>query len=177
MQAAKSATEIRNAVPADLSRIVEIYNYYVTNSHATFDWSPFSVGERVPWFAQFRDDGPHQLLVAVRDGSVIGWCCSTAFGHKPGYDISVETTIYLDADEAGQGTGRVLYPELLDRLEKAGLHGAYAGIALPNDASVRLHRECGFREVGSYREVGRKFDRYWTVAWYEKRIGASTAPE
>lgn len=170
MQPNDDASTIRVAVPGDLSRIVDIYNYYVTHSHATFDVTPFTVGERVPWFAGFSETGPYRLLVAERDNQLNGWCCSIPFQDKPAYDISVETTVYVDPDAVGRGIGRALYTKLLEGLEAAGLHGAYAGIALPNDASVALHEHCGFRMIGKYEEVGRKFDRYWTVAWYGKRL-------
>ena len=61
---------------------------------------------------------------------------------------------------------------LLDALAGSGVHGAYAGVALPNEPSERLHSRLGYRRVGVLTEVGQKFDRYWDVAWYEKRIGA-----
>ena len=166
------STIVRVAEPGDLSRIVGIYNYYVENSHSTFDLATYSVGERVPWFAQFSADGPHQMLVAEADGKVIGWACSGAYKERPGYDVSVETTVYVDHEAFGCGFGTALYKTLFERLDGKGLHGAYAGIALPNDASVRLHEAFGFRKIGEFREVGYKFDRYWTVAWFEKRISS-----
>lgn len=162
--------EIRNCAPGDYAGVVDIYNHYVENSHATFDISPYSVGERVPWFAQFAETGPHQLLVATRDAGVAGWCCSAPFGTRPGYDVSVETTIYVAPDACGQGIGSSLYGQLLSRLEATGLHGAYAGVALPNDSSVRLHERAGFRKIGVYAEVGRKFERFIDVAWFERRL-------
>ena len=74
------------------------------------------------------------------------------------------------AEAIGQGIGKRLYEVLLQNLSGIGLHGAYAGIALPNDASVNLHAALGFRKVGVYEEVGYKFGKYWSVAWYELRI-------
>lgn len=163
-------SEIRIAVPADLSQIVGIYNYFILHSHATFDVLPYSVGERVPWFAQFAAVGPHVILVAEVDGKVLGWCCSTQFKERPAYAVSVETTVYVDHSALGRGIGRQLYDALFDRLHGQGLHGAYAGITLPNEASVRLHESLGFTKAGEFREVGYKFEQYWTVAWYEKRL-------
>jgi phosphinothricin acetyltransferase len=63
-----------------------------------------------------------------------------------------------------------LYEALLDALRVEDVHRAYAGLALPNPASVALHERFGFREIGTYREVGRKFGRYWSVRWYELAI-------
>lgn len=161
---------IRHCAPGDYDAVVGIYNYYIENSHATFDTRPYTIGERAPWFAQFNETGPHQLLVAVRDDSVLGYSCSTTFNKRPAYDVSVETSVYLDNAATGQGIGRRLYDALFDNLGGIGLHGAYAGISLPNEPSVKLHEAMGFRRVGVYEEVGWKFDRYWSVAWYERRI-------
>jgi len=161
---------IRHCGPGDYNDIVEIYNHYIRNSHSTFDTTPYSIGERVPWFSQFNESGPNQLMVADRDGTVIGFCCSTPFKNRAAYDISVETTVYLSEAATGQGIGKRLYETLLDNLSGIGLHGAYAGVALPNDASVNLHESLGFRKVGTYEEVGWKFGKYWDVAWFELRL-------
>jgi phosphinothricin acetyltransferase len=169
-QPGNQITSVRTAEPGDLSQIVDIYNYYVKNSHSTFELATSTVGERVPWFARFSADGPHQMLVAESAGKVIGWACSSDYKERPGYLVSVETTVYVDQQALGGGIGKELYESLLQRLDGKGIHGAYAAIALPNDSSVRLHENFGFRKIGEFREVGYKFDRYWTVAWYEKRI-------
>jgi phosphinothricin acetyltransferase len=161
---------IRHCAPGDYGAVVAIYNYYIENSHATFDTTPYSIGERAPWFSQFNESGPYQLLVAMQDDAILGYCCSTQFNNRPAYDVSVETTVYVAAEATGQGIGKKLYGELLQNLSGIGLHGAYAGISLPNEASVKLHESLGFRKVGVYEEVGWKFDKYWSVAWYERRI-------
>ncbi len=161
---------IRHCAPGDYGAVVAIYNYYIENSHSTFDTTPYSIGERAPWFSQFNESGPNQLLVAENDDTVLGFCCSTPFSKRAAYDVSVETTVYLAPDATGRGVGKRLYEVLLEKLSGIGLHGAYAGVALPNDASVKLHESLGFREVGVYEEIGWKFDKYWSVAWYELRI-------
>ena len=165
-----SNTVIRHCGPGDYGAVVSIYNHYIEHSPVTFDVQPYKVGERVPWFAQFSESGPHQLLVAEDAGKVVGYCCSTPFKSRAGYDVSVETTVYVQDNAMGRGVGRLLYDRLLRNLDGIGLHGAYAAIALPNDASVRLHEALGFRKVGTFEEVGWKFDRFWSVAWYERRL-------
>lgn len=161
---------IRHCAPGDYDAVLAIYNHYIETSHATFDTRPYSIGERVPWFSQFKESGPIQLLVAEKNGTVIGFCCSTPFHNRAAYDISVETTVYLAAEATGQGIGKRIYEELLQNLSGIGLHGAYAGIALPNDPSVKLHEALGFCKVGVYEEVGYKFGKYRSVAWFELRI-------
>lgn len=161
---------IRHCAPGDYNAIVEIYNHYIQNSHSTFDTTPYSIGERAPWFSQFNESGPNQLMVADQDGAVVGFCCSTPFENRSAYDISVETTVYLSERATGQHIGKRLYETMLNNLSGIGLHGAYAGVALPNDASVYLHESLGFRKVGTYKEVGWKFGKYWDVAWFELRL-------
>jgi phosphinothricin acetyltransferase len=161
---------IRHCAPGDYNAIVEIYNHYIENSHSTFDTTPYSIGERAPWFSQFNESGPNQLMVADQDGAVVGFCCSTPFKNRSAYDISVETTVYLSERATGQHIGKRLYETMLNNLSGIGLHGAYAGVALPNDASVNLHESLGFRKVGTYKEVGWKFGKYWDVAWFELRL-------
>ena len=162
------AVIVRPARPADRPAIVGIYNHYVRSSHATFDTRAFTVLERDPWFGQFRDAGPHRLLVAERGGVVAGWASSTRFRPKPAYERSVETTVYLAAGDFGAGLGRRLYAGLLESVADAGAHRACALIALPNPASLALHEGLGFSHVGTLSEVGFKFGRYWDVAIYER---------
>lgn len=162
---------IRTAVDADLSTLVDIYNHFVENTPVTFHTQPFTAPERIAWFTSFSEDGPYRLLVAEQDGKPVGYASSTQFKARAAYDSSVETTIYLHPDVTGQGIGRALYGELLDRLvADERLHRAYGGVALPNPASVALHERLGFRQVGTYHEVGYKFDKYWDVAWFEKNL-------
>jgi phosphinothricin acetyltransferase len=108
--------------------------------------------------------------VAVTGDAVLGYACTTPFKAKAAYETSVEISVYVAHDAHGQGVGRALYETLLPRLEAEDLHRAYAGIAQPNDASMRLHQAFGFVEVSRLTEVGRKFDRYWDVHWLERPL-------
>lgn len=165
------AVAIRSAESADLNRLVEIYNHYVVDTHVTFDTEPFAVTERIQWFNQFAETGRYRLLLAETDDHIVGYASSTAFKSRAAYNTSVETTIYLDPQQFGSGIGTRLYGELLDQLvAEDSVHRAYGGIALPNDGSVELHRKLGFEHVGSYHEVGFKFDKYWDVDWFEKDV-------
>lgn len=165
---------IRAAVSDDLNRLVEIYNYYVTDTHVTFDTEPFAVNERIQWFNQFAETGRYRLLVAEAEDEILGYATSTPFKPRAAYNTSVETTIYLDPAQAGKGIGVQLYGDLIDQLTAEDTaHRAYGGVALPNDASVALHRKLGFEHVGSYHEVGFKFDKYWDVDWFEKDVSGN----
>ena len=111
------------------------------------------------------------MLVADDSGEVRGYACSTQFKPRAAYDTSVETTVYLHPDHIGKGIGRGLYGALIEQLEQeANVHRAYGGVALPNDVSIRLHEELGFKQVATYHEVGFKFGKYWDVSWFEKEV-------
>ena len=166
-----SSPLIRDAREADLPRINDIYNHYVLTSPVTFDFEPTTSEQRRDWFGRHSSAGPHRLFVADDGGSVLGYADSHQFRQKPAYDTTVETTVYCAPEAVGRGIGRLLYTALFDVLRGRDLRIAIAGITLPNDGSVALHERFGFALVGVMHEVGRKFDRYWDVAWYEKRLG------
>jgi phosphinothricin acetyltransferase len=164
-------TVVRPARLDDLPALTAIYNHYVRTSASTFDIEEFSVDARRGWIEHYADIGPHRLLVAVDDDeAVVGYATSSSLRAKPAYATSVETTVYCHPLAAGHGLGTLLYQRLLEELAEEDLHRAYAGVALPNDASEALHRRLGFRELGTYVEVGRKFGRYWDVRWYERAL-------
>jgi len=160
---------IRDAVPGDAEALAGIYNHYVLNTPITFDLEPVSRDNRLTWMAQF-DNPRHRLMIGEVDDRIVGYACSTRFRTKPAYDRSVETTIYLQHEAGGQGYGRALYGSLLDALATTDTKRCYGVIALPNDASVGLHKQFGFIEVGHLTEVGYKFDQYWDTLWLEKRF-------
>jgi len=161
---------VRPATADDLGRINDIYNHYVLHSQATFDVEPITIEARRAWFSHYSTSGPHRLLVAEDDGVVLGFATSSPFRPRAAYATSIETSVYCDPDRLGLGIGSKLYERLFDEIKGEDIHRAYAGISMPNDASVSLHERFGFVKVGEYTEVGRKFGRYWNVALYEKPL-------
>jgi phosphinothricin acetyltransferase len=162
---------IREPRPDDLPRLLDIYNHYVSHTHITFDIEPLSIEVRRKWFETFASDGPHRLFVVELNGETAGYASSREFRPKAAYARSVETSIYLAEKACGSGTGGDLYTHLLDALAKdVGVHRAYAGVTLPNEASISLHQRLGFKRVATFSEVGFKFGRYWDVAWYERPL-------
>ncbi|WP_392966400.1 GNAT family N-acetyltransferase [Streptomyces sp. LN245] len=179
MRSERTDVQVRPGVAADLGALTELYNHYVRETPITFDTIVFTPEQRRPWLLSHPEDGPHRLMVATDADSqaILGYATSSAFRAKPAYATSVEVTVYVAPDAARRGVGTLLYEALFSALASEDLHRAYAGIALPNEASARLHERFGFRHVGTYREVGRKFGRYWDVAWYEKELTRQDAPE
>jgi len=160
--------KIRPASLKDLPGLTEIYNHYVIRTPVTFDIEPYTVERRRPWFEQFGGSGRYRLLVAEEAGKLLGYAGTLRFRPKAAYETTVETTIYCHPDAVGKGIGRQLYSSLFDALAGEDIHRFVGGYTLPNAASARLHEQCGFKLIGVFTEVGRKFGRYWDVAWTER---------
>ena len=162
---------IRRAEQGDLPALLDIYNHYVINTPITFDLEPRTLAQRREWLDQFAPSGKYQCFVAARGGRAIGWVCSAQFKEKEAYATSIETSVYVAPGEGGKGLGRRLYDTLFDALKGEDIHRAFAGVTEPNEASVALHKAFGFEHIGTYREIGRKFGRFWDVALYLKPLG------
>jgi phosphinothricin acetyltransferase len=157
---------IRPVRPSDLPALLDIYNHYVVNTPITFDLEPRTLAQRQEWLGQFSATGRYRCFVAARGETPIGWACSARFKEKAAYDTSIETSIYLAPGEGGKGLGRRLYETLFEALKGEDIHRAFGGVTLPNEASVAVHKSVGFEQIGTYREIGRKFGKYWDVALY-----------
>jgi phosphinothricin acetyltransferase len=169
---------IRAAAKADLPRLTEIYNHFVIHTAVTFDIEPYTVDRRAAWFEQFSTTGRHRLLVAEENNELLGYAGTTRFRPKAAYDTTVETTIYCDPNAVGKGIGSRLYSGLFAAIAGEDIRTIVAGYTLPNPGSAALHERLGFKPVGVYHEVGRKFGRYWDVAWMERPLhlpGTDTA--
>lgn len=160
---------IRPAVLDDLPALTGIYNHYVLHTPITFDLKPHSIDRRRAWFDEHADSGRYRLLVAIDEaGAVAGYATTSRWRPKAAYDTTVESSVYCRHDACGRGLGRVLYESLFDAIAGEDVHMIVAGATIPNDASIALHERLGFTRVGVFRAVGRKFDRFWDVAWFQR---------
>jgi phosphinothricin acetyltransferase len=163
-------TVIRPAARADLPRLTQIYNHYVLTSPVTFDLEPLSIEQRMAWFIEHVNTGRHRLLVAEEAGLVIGYATTSKFRGRAAYDTTVEASVYCAPEAVGRRVGSELYRALFAAVALEDINRIVAGITLPNSASVALHRSFGFVQVGVFTQNGRKFDRYWDVAWFERPL-------
>jgi len=163
-----SGISIRRIEPGDLPALLDIYNHYVIHTPVNFDIEPRTLEQRREWLAQFSPAGKLQCFVADDAGKAIGYACSMPFKEKAAYATTIETSIYCAPDRGGQGIGRKLYAALFDAIKSEDIHRVFAGITLPNEGSVGIHEAFGFRHIGTYGEVGRKFGKYWDVGLYLK---------
>jgi len=161
--------QTRPATEDDLPALTDIYNHYVLNTPITFDLQPLTVDARRGWFVEHSHGGRHRLLVAEDgQGQTVGYASTSRFRPKAAYDTTVESSVYCRADVVRRGIGTALYRALFELLKDEDIYRIVAGVTLPNAASLALHERCGFRHVGVLSSVGRKFDRYWDVAWLER---------
>jgi phosphinothricin acetyltransferase len=167
--------QIRDAGAADLPAIAAIYADAATGSHATFDLE----GRSIAWWRDRLEEADpaagHGLLVAVDGTTVLGYARSGPHKEKPAYATTVETSVYVDAAQRGRRVGDGLYAALLERLDATDRRLAVAGVALPNDASERLHRRHGFTAVGVFEGVGVKLGRAWDVRWFQRPLAGAPA--
>lgn len=161
---------IRNAEAHDLQALTEINNHYIINTHATFDVEPQTLEQRKLWFDKYKSSGPYQLLVSENDGQIIGCAYSSRYRDHFSFDQTVETSIYLSHDQKSKGVGTLLYQKLFEKLKNQKLHLAVVGIALPNEASVALHKKFGFEDVGVFKEYAVKHGKYISSIWMQKRL-------
>lgn len=158
---------IRNVEIRDASALARIYNPYVQDSTITFEEQVVADEPMAERVREVLDSGL-PWLVDEDDGIVRGFAYASRWKGRCAYRYSVETTVYLDRSAIGQGLGRRLYAELIERLRAKKLHVAIGGIALPNPASVALHERLGFRKVAHFAEVGFKFGRWIDVGYWER---------
>jgi len=160
---------VRLATHADGEAIRTIYNREVTGSTVTFDLVPRSPDDQRRWLEEHS--GAYPAVVAEEDGAVVGFGSLTPYRPRPAYATTVEDSVYVAPERQGRGTGRALLSELVSLSERHGFHAVMARIVGGHEASIGLHRACGFDLVGVEREVGRKFGRWLDVVVMQRLVG------
>jgi phosphinothricin acetyltransferase len=161
--------QIRDAVADDSKAIAAIYNHFVLNTTVNFEEAAVSDAEMAQRIGDVQDANLPWLVIENGKG-VAGYAYATKWRVRQAYRFSVESTVYLAPEFAGQGMGSALYSALLQRLRDKGYHLVIGGIALPNPASVALHEKLGFEKVAQFREVGFKFERWLDVGYWQKTL-------
>jgi phosphinothricin acetyltransferase len=159
---------IRPATIADAAAIAAIYNHYVATTTITFEEAAVSESEmatridtvsaHLPWY------------VCERDGAVVGYAYATPWRVRSAYRFSVETTVYVAPAYAREGIGEQLYRAVIEALRVKEIKVVIGGIAQPNPASVALHEKLGFEKVAHFKNVGRKFERWVDVGYWELQL-------
>jgi L-amino acid N-acyltransferase YncA len=161
-------TNIRSVDPADARAIRAIYAPFVSDSATSFETVVPDVEEIRRRIDEQRASYP--WLVFESNGTIAGYAYASAHRARQAYRWSVDVSVYVDRIVHRRGIGRALYQTLFDLLRRQRFVNAYAGITLPNAASVALHESLGFEPIGVYRQVGFKFDRWHDVGWWHLRL-------
>ena len=159
---------VRLAHAADVEAIRAIYNVEVLESTVTFDLVPRSHDAQRAWLAAHA--GAHPAVVAVDGDDVAGFGSLSPYKDRPAYSTTVEDSVYVHRDRRGQGVGKAILGELLHLATTHGFHAVIARIVGDHEASIALHRGCGFELVGTEREVGRKFGRWLDVVEMQRMV-------
>jgi L-amino acid N-acyltransferase len=162
--AAGASIVIRLATAADAQAIVEIYNHEVTRSTSTFDIVPRTIEQQREWLA--ARSGAFAAIVAVDDARrvVVGFASLSPYKERAAYRTTVEDSVYVHHQRTGGGIGKALLGRLVEVARESGFHSMIGRIEAGGEASRALHASCGFELVGIEREVGRKFNRWLSVA-------------
>ena len=143
-----------------------IYNHYIRETVVTFETDPVTADDMTLRIREAQSDALPWLIAEV-DGHVAGYAYASKWKGRCAYRYSVESTVYLDPKYTGRGLGSLLYVALIDAIRELKMHAVIGGISLPNEASVALHEKLGFRKVGTFGEVGHKFDRWIDVGYWQ----------
>lgn len=164
----REPVHIRIASSEDAAAILDVYRPAITEHATSFEFEVPSVAEMAARITSTLERYP--WLVGETDSGIVGYAYATRHRERAAYQWCVEVSAYVRDDQHRRGVGRVLYLQLFDLLAAQGFHVAYAGITLPNDASVAFHRALGFEPVGTYHDIGYKFGKWHDVQWLGRRL-------
>lgn len=168
--------EIRDAGKDDIEGITAIYNHAVEHTTAIWNEAKVDAANRLTWLADRQRVG-YPVLVAVGGGEVLGYASFGDWRAWDGYRHTVEHSVYVRTDRHGNGIGKVLILELIERARRIGKHVMVAGIEAQNVGSIRLHEKLGFEHVGLLKQVGTKFGSWLHLAFLQLAVDTRSAPD
>ena len=168
--------EVRLAETEDAEAIRSIYNREVTESTVTFDLVPRTLADQEHWLREHAGAHPAVVAVCTDTGEVVGFGSLSPYRSRPAYATTVEDSVYVHRDHHRLGIGRLLLAELLRLGTLHGFHAVMGRIVDGHQASIALHRSCGFELVGVEKEVGRKFGRWLDVVLMQRLLSEKQPP-
>lgn len=160
---------IRRVREEDTPQLLVILEPYILETAIAFEIDVPSM----PSFHQriLSIDSKYPCLIIEDDSSnILAYAYANEFRTKAAYAWSVESTVYVRSGQQGKGLGKIIYQALFELLKLQGFYNVYAGVALPNIASVALNRSTGFRELGIFENIGYKFERWHSTQWFQMRL-------
>lgn len=168
MERVGNQMKIRQAVSSDAEQISAIYFPIVKETTISFETNPPDTEEIARRINTTLDT--HEWLVACDLAGIVGYAYASQYRPRDAYRFAVETTVYIHERCRWQGVGKSLYEALFTSLNSLGFHSAYAGIALPNPASIALHKAFGFEPIGVFQDAGLKFGKWHDVSWWQRKV-------
>ncbi len=159
---------IRNAVPADAGAILGIYAPYITDTCVSFEIEVPAIEDFTVRMKNILKNYPY--IVYEVNGLVVGYAYASKHRERAAYRYSADVSVYVEPSYHRQGIGKALYEKLFGLLRDQGIYTVCAGVTIPNDSSIGLHKSLGFTEVGIYHNVGYKLDKWHDVIWFEKAL-------
>lgn len=157
---------IRDISLADAKQIADIYNYYIRETIITFEEEVVSAQDIEQRIKKVTAKG-YPFFVYEENGIIVGYAYLSNWRERSAYDITLETSVYLNHNSIGSGIGSVLYKELIVRAKKINIHSLIGVISLPNDESRKLHKKFNFELIGNFKESGKKFDKLIDVEFWQ----------
>lgn len=158
--------DIRVCQQKDIQSLCDIYNFYIENTLITFEETVVDMAEMSRRVALYGQTCP--WYVCELEGEVVGYAYAAPWKERSAYKHSLKITVYIKHSMVSRGCGKALYAALMASLEKINCHAILGCIALPNEASVGLHEYFGFAKVAHFSQVGRKFERWVDVGYWQK---------
>ncbi|WP_215395940.1 arsinothricin resistance N-acetyltransferase ArsN1 family B [Rheinheimera oceanensis] len=158
---------IRAANTGDAAAIVAIYNHYITNTAVSFETEEIDAPQMQNRISEVLQANLPYLVAEDSNGNITGYAYATKWRARFAYRFSVEISVYLAPGATGAGIGSMLYRQLFSQLKQRGIHAVIAGIALPNDASIALHKKFAMTQVAEFKQVGFKFNQWLDVGYWQ----------
>ena len=162
---------------AHADAILAILNDAIVHSTALYDYVPRPAESMAGWFRAKEEKGYPVIGAEAEDGTLLGFASYGSFRAWPAYKYTVENAVYIHRDHRGQGLGRLLMAELVERARAQEYHVVVAGIDMENAASIALHRSLGFTHAGTIRHAGFKFGRWLDLGFFELRLETPREPK
>ncbi len=160
---------IRDAKEKDIEKINEIYNKAVKDLTVIFDTKPLSLTEQTKWYKNHQGEG-YPIIVAEKNGEVLGWASLSIWSKKEGYRYTVENSVYVESEHRNKGIGKKLLEKLIEIAKEKEFKNIIALITEGNEVSIILHEKYGFEKVGTLNKVGYKFDKFIDVDLFQLRL-------
>lgn len=157
---------IREAIKSDAHRIAELYNYYIRKTIVTFDEQPLSITEMENKISEIQEKG-YPFIVYELDNTIVAYAYLNNWRNRSAFNITLETSIYVDNRYQQKGIGMLLYNELIKTARQLKLHSLVAAVSLPNEPSRKIHSRLGFKLVGNFKESGLKFGKLIDVEFWQ----------